>query len=321
MDYVTIAPGIGPSSRLGFGCGSIMGRVGREQSLRAIAAALDAGITHFDVARLYGYGEAESLLGEALRGKRDRVVVASKFGLVAPRAATALRGLKPFAQKLFAAIPGSRSLFRAMIGSVSVPAERFSPAAAQQSLDQSLAALKTDYLDILLMHECEPENLTGQLTAFLDAQIAAGKIRAYGVASSVATAASLAAAGRYPGMIFQFINSICARGAERMPPRERAYIAHSPFPGADKLRRLRESRPGLFRLSSGRVVQEADIFPMMLSYALAVPSVGVVMCSMLDDRHLRDNLAAYEQPPFTPEEVAEFAASVGRCPEALTEIV
>src|SRR3954452_8900176 len=98
MPYVTICPGLPPSSRLGFGCGSVMGRVGRAASLRAIAAALDAGITHFDVARLYGYGEAETLLGEALRGRRDRVVIASKFGLMPPQASRALRRLKPLAQ-------------------------------------------------------------------------------------------------------------------------------------------------------------------------------------------------------------------------------
>ncbi|HXC29464.1 MAG TPA: aldo/keto reductase, partial [Stellaceae bacterium] len=109
MDYLTLAPGLPPSSRLGFGCGGVMGRVGRAQSLRAIAAALDGGITHFDVARLYGYGEAEALVGEALKGRRDKVVIASKFGLTAPRAAGALRALKPMAQQLAARVPGARA--------------------------------------------------------------------------------------------------------------------------------------------------------------------------------------------------------------------
>ena len=84
-----------------------MGRVGRSQSLRTIAAALDGGITHFDLARLYGYGEAEALVGEALAGQRDRVVIASKFGLSATRAAGALRALKPIAQRLAASFCAS----------------------------------------------------------------------------------------------------------------------------------------------------------------------------------------------------------------------
>ena len=152
MEYVTLASGLPPSSRLGFGCGSVMGRVGREQSRRAIAAALDAGITHFDVARLYGYGEAEGLLGEALRGHRDRVVIASKFGLAPPRAGIALRGLKPLAQKMIAAVPGLRPLVRAAIGGAGRDPQRFSVPGARASLEASLTALKTDYLDIFFLH-------------------------------------------------------------------------------------------------------------------------------------------------------------------------
>ncbi len=116
MDYVRLAPNLPLSSRLGFGCGSVMGRVGRAQSLRAIASAVDAGVTHFDVARLYGYGEAEAVLGEALRGRRDRVVIASKFGLVPTRAASALRGLKPLVQRVVAGLPVLRPLVRSIVG-------------------------------------------------------------------------------------------------------------------------------------------------------------------------------------------------------------
>lgn len=319
MEYVRIAAGLGESSRLGFGCASVMGRVGREQSLRAIAMALNAGITHFDVARLYGYGDAEGVLGEALRGRRDRVVLASKFGLVPPRAAVAMRGLKPLAQKIFAAIPGSRALFRGLIGSVARPADRFTVAAAQASLDQSLTALKTDYLDILFLHDCKPEDLTPELAAFLDAQLAAGKVRACGVASDVATAARLAPLR--PGMVYQFANSLCSRGAERLPSRERAYVAHTSFLGADRLQALHGSHPALFRLGSGRVLQPSDIHAMMLAWALSAPNVGVVVCSMLDPNHLSANLQTAERPPFSLEEIAEFAANIAGSPSALVEPV
>ncbi|HVH79093.1 MAG TPA: aldo/keto reductase, partial [Stellaceae bacterium] len=159
MDYRTLAPGLPASSRLGFGCGGVMGRAGRNQSLRAIAAALEGGITHFDVARLYGYGEAEALVGEALKGQRDRVVVASKFGLNAPRAAGTLRALKPLAQKLAASVPGARAVMRSLVGGAVQASNRFSVTAAQTSLDESLAALKTDYLDILFLHDCATDDL------------------------------------------------------------------------------------------------------------------------------------------------------------------
>jgi aryl-alcohol dehydrogenase-like predicted oxidoreductase len=278
MDYVSLIPGAPTSSRLGFGCGSVMGRVGRSQSLRAVDAALDAGITHFDVARSYGYGEAEALVGEALRGKRDRVVIASKFGLSAPRAAGALRALKPLAQQLAAKVPGARSAMRALLGAAQPAADRFSVTAAAASLDQSLAALKTDYLDILFLHDCAAEDLSDELLGFLDARVAAGKIRAYGVATDIDAVVPLHKA-HGDRLIYQFANSVGAPNAERLAGNECRIVAHSPFFGADSLR------------------AHGDVHAVMLAQALAAPGVAVVLCSMLDEAHLRANIAAAERPP------------------------
>jgi aryl-alcohol dehydrogenase-like predicted oxidoreductase len=55
------------TTRLGFGCSSVMGSLNRRDSLRMLASAFDAGIRHFDVAPMYGYGEAEVCLGEFLK--------------------------------------------------------------------------------------------------------------------------------------------------------------------------------------------------------------------------------------------------------------
>lgn len=323
MEYVRLAPGLPPSSRLGFGCGSVMGRVGRADSLRAIAAAVDAGITHFDVARLYGYGEAETLLGDALRGRRrDNVVIASKFGLAPSRAATVLRRLKPLAQKLVAAVPALRPMLRAAAGGTATTPSgngggesgRFSAEAADRSLTDSLRALQTDYLDILFLHDAAPADLTAELLDFLNSQRAAGRIRALGVASGIDTIAELVRAGAAgpSNLVYQFGNSVCVRTAERLPPCDGRYIAHSPFYGAARLLSLRNAQPALFRLPGGKAIDPAQIHALMLAYALSVRSVGVVLCSMLDPRHLRANLATAERPGFTAEEVVAFAAMVRR---------
>jgi aryl-alcohol dehydrogenase-like predicted oxidoreductase len=298
MDYLTLAPGLPASSRLGFGCGGVMGRVGRSQSLRAFAAALDGGITHFDVARLYGYGEAEALAGEALRGQRDKVVIASKFGLTATRAAGALRALKPLAQKFAASVPGARSVMRSLVGVATQPADRFSVASASASLDQSLAALKTDYLDILFLHDCAADDLCDELAGFLDDQVTAGKIRAWGVASDFRAVASLYAkhGGR---LIYQFPNSLSAPNADRLPPGDRRFLCHSPFAGSARVAAS----------LAGRVTGD-DIYRAMLGCAMRSPNVAVVLCSMLDEAHLRANLDAVARPRFSDEELAALAALV-----------
>ncbi len=253
-----------------------MGRVAREPSRRAIDAALDVGITHFDVARLYGYGEAEALLGEALKGRRDRVVIASKFGLNPPRRAGALRMLKPLAQKLAATVPGARAVLRSLVGGPALAADRFSVFAAQVSLDQSLAALQTDYLDILFLHDCTAVDLGDELVAFLDAQVAAGKIRAYGADGDIE---AIVALQRVHGdrLIYQFANSLGAPNADRLAGAGCRIVTHSSFFGAGALR------------------GQPNVHETMLAHALAVPDVAVVLCSMLSEAHLRANVAVAEK--------------------------
>src|SRR6266498_4836625 len=68
-------------SVVGLGCNNFGMRVDLEGTRAVVDAALDAGVTLFDTADIYGdRGGSESFLGEALRGRRDRVVLATKFG-------------------------------------------------------------------------------------------------------------------------------------------------------------------------------------------------------------------------------------------------
>ena len=72
-------------SAIGLGCMSMSGIYGNandEESVRVIHHALDRGINHLDSADMYGWGHNETLLGKALKGRRDGVIVATKFGQV-----------------------------------------------------------------------------------------------------------------------------------------------------------------------------------------------------------------------------------------------
>src|SRR6476659_2823299 len=68
-------------SRVGLGCNNFGRRIDREASLAVLAAAVDAGITFFDTADVYGLGASELIVGEALAGRADDIVVATKFGM------------------------------------------------------------------------------------------------------------------------------------------------------------------------------------------------------------------------------------------------
>jgi aryl-alcohol dehydrogenase-like predicted oxidoreductase len=69
---------------LGLGCSTFGGSTGAGAARASLNRAFEQGIVYFDVARSYGYGQAEGIVGKFARGKRDQVIIASKFGIVPP---------------------------------------------------------------------------------------------------------------------------------------------------------------------------------------------------------------------------------------------
>ncbi len=138
--------------RIGFGCSPLgehgWGDVDREEMMRAIHAALDTGVTLFDVADVYGLGRAEETLGRALAGKRRHAVIVSKFGVKVE--------------------PGRGTFYDT------------SPGWIEAALENSLKRLRTDVIDIYLMHYWDERTPIDVILAALEKAKAAGKIRAYG---------------------------------------------------------------------------------------------------------------------------------------------
>src|SRR5882672_5393025 len=106
-------------SVVGLGCNNFGGRLDIEGTRRVVDAALDAGITLLDTADMYGHTKSEEFLGEVLAGRRDRVVLATKFGHQ-----THDLGLGPAA-----GAKGGRSYIR-------------------RAVEGSLKRLRTDYIDL-----------------------------------------------------------------------------------------------------------------------------------------------------------------------------
>lgn len=155
--------------------------LGAERRRRLIDTAIDLGLTHFDTAPFYGDGLSERALGDALRGRRDRVTITTKFGLLATPLIGRLGVMAPVARK-------ARSAMR-RIGLVEYPRRRYSPALLARSLERSLKALGTDYVDVLAIHE--PAGLTGLDDAVIEALLRvkrAGMVRSIGVAGDTIAA-------------------------------------------------------------------------------------------------------------------------------------
>jgi len=187
-----LLPGTGiETTRLGFGTALLMGTVDWDASLSLLETAYDSGIRHFDTARLYGYGGAEQALGAFMKGRRDRVTVATKLGLNPPAVPGGLLRAKAVARRVVERwAPGLRA--RLGRGTRGMVERSFTPESARAAFERSLAALDTGHVDILFLHDCQPADLEdAALTDYLLGLKEAGRVRALGVATDPAAAASL----------------------------------------------------------------------------------------------------------------------------------
>ncbi|GAA0182282.1 aldo/keto reductase AkrN [Clostridium sediminicola] len=142
-------------SVLGLGCwgfsgGDVWDGTNDENSIKAIHAAVDAGINFYDVAPIYGFGHAEEVLGKALsNGKREKVIVASKCGLIWDKNRNVKNNLT------------KNSILK--------------------EIDDSLKRLNTDYLDLYQLHWPDPNTSIEETIEAIEFLKKSGKIRYFGV--------------------------------------------------------------------------------------------------------------------------------------------
>jgi len=190
MRKVELTKGI-HSSVLGFGCAPILGAVDAKTAKYALDFALDHGVTHLDLGRSYGFGEAEQFVGKLTKGRRNEVVLASKFGIKPNWKASLLKSVKPIIRVARKQI--SRSGEAQPIPSESTAKnasnrflDRIDPLRGsdmRNSLEKSLKELHTNHLDYFFIHE--PHSTVAyidELQETAEKLKAEGKIRAWGIA-------------------------------------------------------------------------------------------------------------------------------------------
>ncbi|MGA9286104.1 MAG: aldo/keto reductase [Solirubrobacteraceae bacterium] len=182
MESVRLTPDI-TSTRIGLGCGGLMREPANRKRQRLLDEAFDQGIRHFDVARMYGLGAAEGELGRFARGRRDQVVIATKFGIEPPPTSGRLARLQGPARWLLARYPALRSYVKKRADASHEP-RNYDAATARTSLQTSLRELQTDYVDLLLVHDPAPTDRVDlpSICAYLEEAREAGHLRAWGVA-------------------------------------------------------------------------------------------------------------------------------------------
>lgn len=288
-------------SVIGLGCsrfGSVGSGVSDRQAVALISHAWEIGITLFDTASIYGQGDSERLLGEALRGKRDQVVLISKAGyeLSAVGGLIARHG-KPLVRRL-AARSGlvRKSTARARS---TLTRHNFDPNSVRRSLDASLGRLKSDYVDIYLLHSLPAEEMAcSSVFEVLETAKHRGQVRHYGFSLTHLT----------PGLAPLLPVGVEVIGGPVNPSEEAGIVllgelparvgvvGYQPFAG-------RSGGPGNVRLPTthGRaadVARELGLSPaqVMIRFALQQPAVSAVVVGTSSLEHLSEDAAGLDGP-------------------------
>jgi aryl-alcohol dehydrogenase-like predicted oxidoreductase len=154
------------------------GKIDDQESIRAIHAGLDMGINFFDTAANYGAGHSEHILGKALEGQRDKVVIATKFGYVVDET-----------KKLI--VRDHDAVLKNI----------------HQDCENSLRRLNTDYIDLYQLHVGDyPAEKADSVRDVLEELVLEGKIRWYGWSTDSAEGARSFAEGKHCTAIQQAIH-------------------------------------------------------------------------------------------------------------------
>jgi aryl-alcohol dehydrogenase-like predicted oxidoreductase len=154
MKYVNLAQTDIKISKLGLGCmgmSEFYGPSDDENSIKVLEHALEMGVNFFDTADMYGHGHNEKLLAQVIRGKRDKVVVATKFGLVRKEVGVYERTIDN------------------------------SPEYVRSACEASLKRLRVDCIDLYYAHRLNPDQSIELMMAELAKLVQEGKIRAIGL--------------------------------------------------------------------------------------------------------------------------------------------
>jgi aryl-alcohol dehydrogenase-like predicted oxidoreductase len=282
------------------------GDVDTKEAKRAIQHAVNLGITFFDTADEYGCGQSERLLGEALKGIRDQVVIATKFGVT------------------------FNETNREITGSEA------SPAYIRQACEASLQRLRTDFIDLYQFHLRDyPLERAGEVRQTLEALAVEGKIRWYGWSTDDPERASFFALGEHCSALQHRLNilidnpallEVCDRydlasinripllmgvltgkftADTQLPDKDirKEYFKHSAF--FDDLKRVDTLKATL--TAQGHTLPQASLAWILARHPRTIPIPG-----FRNSRQVEENAKTLEHGQLSQEQMKQVEEILGR---------
>lgn len=311
-------------SKIGLGCSEIGSGVfyrNEWESLRVLNRAFELGINFYDTAELYGYGHSEELIGRAFKGRRSRVIIATKVGMLTSSLGRIGKTLLPILQPVRQVIQPWKDALRR----VSKQRQDFSSTHIRKAIEQSLRRLHTDYLDLYQLHNPPTRVIEeGEVFETLDYLKDQGKIRFYGVSAETISDALLCL--RYPNIsslqvVFNLLEPEVAK--ELLPLSHQkgiAIIARVPLARGLLTKKMTAqtgpllnrnqmqiARAKVEKLSSLVNEKVRSLPQTAIQFILHHPQVSVVIPGTRTVKHLEENIATLNVPPLTEEELERIA--------------
>ncbi len=291
-------------AQLGFGTSTLGGRIGPKASLRLLEAAFDQGIRYFDTAPMYGYGATESIVGEFASKRRDQLILSTKFGIEPAPRSRLLHLARAGARVLVTAVPSLRARL-VQRGEQMIKPGQFDLRYAAMSLERSLKALQSEYVDVYLMHEIRAGQITPELLHLLSERQQAGTIRQFGVASTRDEIRQMLKSGQPHGTVLQMPDAFPA-AAEPLPPSDSMQVTHSIFGREWRLFQEAIQDAQTARGYSARLDCDCSdryqVGRLFLSAAMARNPGGTVLFSSQNPQTIERNARLAIEPEFTAEQ-------------------
>lgn len=290
-------------SVLSLGCSRLATMSGDAREVDAtLSEAFERGINFFDTADCYNQGDSERALGKAFHGKRDRVLICSKVGKTVGPLQRLRSSVLPIAKRILKRWTPSRNVAASLAGRFH--AQNFRPEYIEKAVGLSLGRLKTDYLDLLLLH-CPPVDALSEDALFdrLDRLRQRGMIRHYGVSlEDSVTPQEIGLSVARPGVaalqipVDPYHSSAIEEAEKQISDGSVGLIGRAPF-----------ARGALFHdeRALAALSQSAHATPAQAAIRLAMQlnPDGTVLIGMTNRRHLRENLRALELSPYSEEQL------------------
>jgi diketogulonate reductase-like aldo/keto reductase len=291
---------------LGLGTSRLGHFKSKAEALGSLDLAYDLGIRYFDAAPIYTFGWSEKLLGTFAKDKREKVQIATKIGLQPSRILSMLP---------FAVLGNMRRMAKKLkktdthglpVGVTRYASATFDSKWAIQSIEGSLRRLKTDYVDVLLLHESSVSEANAPETLqFMTQMLKSGKAKAIGIGSALDKLSDITTLDAVYTVVqhqYHILNHPSSNAGERIVNTYGLFQNIQQIKGVSSDQKIRSE---LTTRSTLDFSKDKDVLQFCLAGSKYEHTKGITLFSSTNETHIRATIASWNNLQITKQQFEE----------------